>query len=373
MNHPTQPCGHHLEHAALTDVGLRRSTNQDAFAALVGRNPRTCRRLGHLFMVADGMGGYAAGELAAQMAVRVGPRVYRKARRSGPPQALLAAMREVNRRIFQRGQEEESLRGMGTTTSALLVLPQEAIVAHVGDSRVYRLRANLLEQLTFDHSLVWELCEVTRIAEAEALRYVPRNIITRCMGRDPDVEVDLEGPFPLEPGDAFLLCSDGLCSQVENRELGAILGCLPPDEAARTLVDLAILRGGKDNITVLVVRTGAPCPKQPAQRNSPRAGSASSETPEPSFGRAPYASVDCTPDQAFVDHLGEIVQKLRALAGQDDSGVATAPSDDAAEHAAGNGLAGVVLRVRQRCRHISLLVSQLRARCGFQPAQAIAE
>jgi protein phosphatase len=373
MNQRTLPCRHHVEHAARTDVGLRRSTNQDAYAALPAPDPRTWRRLGHLFMVADGMGGYTAGELAAQMAVRVGPRVYRKARRSGPPQALLAAMREVNRRIFQRGREEESLRGMGTTTSALVLLPQEALVAHVGDSRVYRLRGNLLEQLTFDHSLVWELCEVTRIPEAEALHYVPRNIITRCMGREPDVEVDLEGPFRLEPGDAFLLCSDGLSGQVENRELGAILRCLPPDEAARTLVDLAILRGGKDNITVLVVRTGAPCPDQGAPGNSAGAGSVSAEPSEPSFGRAPYASADCTPDRAFLDHLDPIVQQLRELAARDNSGVATAFNDQAAEQAADDGPADVVLGVRQRCRRISVLVSQLRARCGFQPAQAGAE
>jgi protein phosphatase len=260
---------HGLAYAALTDVGLVRAKNQDSVAVAVAGNEIAWRERGHVFVVADGMGAHAAGELASKIAVDTVPLSYEKQSRRSPPDALVRAMEDANGRIYDRGQANEEFRGMGTTLSTLVLLPPGALVGHVGDSRVYRLRKNMLEQLTFDHSLVWEVCQAEGISEAEVPMYIPRNVITRSVGSRPEVKVDLEGPFPLQAGDTFLLCSDGLCSQVENKQLGTILRCLPPEEAARALIDLAIARGGPDNITAIVVHLGEPQPGKRKEDNGP--------------------------------------------------------------------------------------------------------
>jgi protein phosphatase len=148
----------------------------------------------------------------------------------------------------------------------------------VGDSRVYRLRGNRLEQLSFDHSLVWELKASGQLSNDEIPNYIPKNIITRSLGPNPEVKVDLEGPFPTVVGDSFMLCSDGLTGQVRDEEIAAILGSLPPKEAVHALVDLANLRGGPDNITVIVARVVAPLSvgddssSRFAERSPPRRG-----------------------------------------------------------------------------------------------------
>jgi protein phosphatase len=143
---------------------------------------------------------------------------------------------------------------MGTTCSCLVLLPQGALVAHVGDSRVYRLRGHHMAQLTFDHSLVWEMAAAGHMAQEDAPAYIPKNVITRSLGPHENVNIDLEGPFDVVEGDVFLLCSDGLSGQISDAELGALLHCLTPGEAVQTLVDLANLRGGPDNISVVVAR-----------------------------------------------------------------------------------------------------------------------
>jgi protein phosphatase len=133
------------------------------------------------------------------------------------------------------------------------------MLAHIGDSRVYRLRRGVLEQLTFDHSLQWELKAAGQLPEGSDLAAsVPKNVITRSLGPNPTVQTDLEGPHAIELGDVYLLCSDGLTGRVEDDELGAIIGSLPPDEAAKALVHLVNLRGGPDNITVLIARVAKP-------------------------------------------------------------------------------------------------------------------
>lgn len=249
---------HCLEHAALSDLGMRRGNNQDAMAVMLADSQEVWLQRGHLFMVADGMGAHAAGELASKMAVDAVTLAYRKISSCPAPEALRRALTEANHQIHDRGQASFDFRGMGTTASILALLPQGAVVAHVGDSRVYRLRGLRFEQLTFDHSLVWEMSQANDISEHDVPECIPRNIITRSLGPNPDVKVDLEGPFPLESGDAFLLCSDGLSGMVSDEEMGAILYCMPPEDAARSLVDLANLRGGLDNITVVAVRVTSP-------------------------------------------------------------------------------------------------------------------
>lgn len=231
---------------------MRRINNQDAIGVMVTDDKQVWATRGHLLMVADGMGAHAAGELASKLAVDNVLHTYFKLRDLYPPAALRQAIREANTTIHTKGQSSVGFQGMGTTCSCLVLLPQGALVAHIGDSRVYRLRGTTFEQLTFDHSLVWEMAAAGQMAEKDVPAYIPKNVITRSLGPHPNVNIDLEGPFSAVVGDVFLLCSDGLSGQVNDEEMGAILSCMPPDEAAQTLVDLANLRGGPDNISIVI-------------------------------------------------------------------------------------------------------------------------
>lgn len=248
-----------LQHAALTDIGMRRANNQDSHAVVLASDVENWYRRGHLFIVADGMGAHAAGELASKSAVDGIPHLYHKHHELSPPEALQKAIIETNAEIHRRGQANADFHNMGTTSSMLLLLPQGALVAHVGDSRIYRLRGDTFRQLTFDHSLVWEMRRELQQAgqtpeAAEAAALAPKNVITRSLGPNEKVKIDFEGPYPVAQGDTFILCSDGLTGRVEDAEIATILRTLPAKEAARALVDLANLRGGPDNITVIVVR-----------------------------------------------------------------------------------------------------------------------
>jgi PPM family protein phosphatase len=255
-----------LDHAALSDVGLRRSNNQDSYAVVVAGDERDWRERGYLFMVADGMGAHAAGELASNLACKGVPHTYHKLLDRAAPDALRQAIIETNAHIHGRGEANAEFHGMGTTCSVLVLLPQGAVVGQVGDSRIYRLRNRRLDQLTFDHSLLWEMMASGQIPEGNAVNLVPKNIITRSLGPHAEVKVDLEGPFPLQVGDTFMICSDGLSGQVRDDQIGAILGSMSPQEAVRALIDLANLNGGPDNITVIVCRVVRPLAIAPEDR-----------------------------------------------------------------------------------------------------------
>jgi protein phosphatase len=242
-----------IEHAAVTDVGVRRSHNQDAYVVMPAGDLDLWQRRGHVFLVADGMGAHAVGELASKLAVDSIPHIYSKYAQEGPVAALRKAFQETNNIIHTRGQQNREFEGMGTTGTALLLRPEGAWIAHVGDSRAYRVRRGIIEQLSFDHSLVWELARRQKVNPNE-LQGIPSNVIVRSLGPESLVTVDVEGPHPIEAGDAFVLCSDGLSGPVSDREIGAVVSTLPPDEAGRFLVDLANLHGGPDNITAIVVR-----------------------------------------------------------------------------------------------------------------------
>ncbi len=248
--------GSSLEHHDLTHVGLRRANNQDAKAVVEPWNREQYRRRGWLFVVADGMGAHAAGEMASALAVQEVTGAYEKLASRSPPLALRTSIEDANAKIYARGETSPDLKGMGTTCTALALLPRGALVGHVGDSRAYRVRGGVIEQLSRDHSLVWDL-EAQAGGGDAVVPAVPKNIITRSMGPHPDVRVDLEGPFPVEVGDAFVLCSDGLSGQVADEEIGALAAALPPKAAAEALVGLALVRGAPDNVTVIVARAGA--------------------------------------------------------------------------------------------------------------------
>ncbi len=239
---------------------MRRATNQDSATSVIADSEGRFQRRGHLFIVADGMGAHAAGELASQMAVERIPQHYLRSNASTVAGSLRKAIREANREIYLKGQSNPEFHNMGTTVSALVLMPDGVVVGHVGDSRVYRLRGEVFEQLTFDHSLVWEMEAGGHVQpNSELSRAIPKNVITRSLGPNAEVTVDLEGPWPALRGDRYLLCSDGLTGQLEDSEIGILLGCLSPEKATRVLIDLANLRGGPDNITIVALEVQADC------------------------------------------------------------------------------------------------------------------
>jgi PPM family protein phosphatase len=244
-----------IAQANLTDVGVRRSHNQDNLAVHLATDAEQWLKSGHFFLVADGMGGHAVGEKASELASSVIPHTFQKYAQDGPAAALRKAFLEANATIHACGEQNREFHGMGTTGTALVLRPEGAWIGHVGDSRTYRIRNGIIEQLTYDHSYVWEIAKLQKIDPAEVQNF-PTNVIHRCLGPQPLVQVDIEGPHPIQPGDIFLLCSDGLSGQVKDHEMGVVASALPPDEACRFLIDLANMRGGPDNITVIIVRTG---------------------------------------------------------------------------------------------------------------------
>jgi PPM family protein phosphatase len=245
-----------VEFAAKTDVGLRRQNNEDACVAQLAANFDLWHQRGHLFVVADGMGGHAVGELASKIAIDTLPHTFFKVNDHPVEKALRAAIVEANQNINRRGTQNRDFQRMGTTCTSLVLCEDGAYVGHVGDSRAYRVRRDRVDQLTFDHSLQWELRRRGRLSAEDTALQRHANIITRSLGPEAKVDVDLEGPFPVLPDDVFVVCSDGLTAHVSDGEIAAITRDLKPGDACRLLVHLANLRGGTDNCTVVVVRVG---------------------------------------------------------------------------------------------------------------------
>lgn len=238
---------------------MRRANNQDSLSVQLAESMQAWQSHGHLFVVADGMGAHAAGELASKLATDLIPHLYNKIQDLAPAEALHRAVTESNAEIFRRGQANIEFRNMGTTCSLLCMLPEGAVIGHVGDSRVYQLHGDKLFQLTFDHSLVWEMQAAGEVTDETARSgVIPKNVITRSLGPNAAVQIDLEGPFPIQKGDRFLICSDGLSGQITDEEIGAILRTLEPKYAVQLFVDLSNLRGGPDNITAVVVEAVDP-------------------------------------------------------------------------------------------------------------------
>jgi serine/threonine protein phosphatase PrpC len=230
--------------AYLTDVGRVRSENQDACSEL--RDPSGAQ----LLVVADGMGGHRGGATASRMAIETVREVFERSPNAGG-EMLREALETANARVYRASSERAELYGMGTTCVALLFEANAAWVAHVGDSRAYRLRDGQLLAITHDHSAVAELLRRGVISAEEAAVHPRRNELLRSIGVEPSTEVDVS-PVDVRAGDRFLLCSDGLSSVVPEEEIGAVLGNEPPEQAARTLVDSANAYGGPDNVTVMI-------------------------------------------------------------------------------------------------------------------------
>src|SRR5215813_6899856 len=238
-----------LLHAARTDVGMIRSGNEDNFAV-------TARGNRGLFIVADGMGGHAAGEVASEMAVQTIEQELDglKDLDDTTGEVLDKALRKANHNIHERTITEVDKQGMGTTASVLLIFDQKYLIGQVGDSRVYLLRDGALHQLTKDHSYVQEQVDAGFLTPEQARYHPYSNVITRCVGASPDVQPDIyEGEVRL--GDLFLVASDGLTGMVDDRRLQMLLmSRAEPDRKVHSLIAEANGRGGLDNITAIVVQ-----------------------------------------------------------------------------------------------------------------------
>ena len=231
------------EHWYASDLGRQRQGNEDNFFV---RAP--------LFVVADGMGGAQAGEVASEIAVRS----FDDDLPNGSlPEVLTSVIQGANRRIHDKARSDESMHGMGTTTTAAYVDDDEVVIAHVGDSRAYLLRDGDLIRLTKDHSLVGELVARGKLTEEQAEQHPQRSVITRALGPEANVQVDVD-IFPAKAGDLFLLCSDGLTSMVHEPKLRPLFDDTDSLETlGKRLIDAANAAGGRDNITVILFRLEA--------------------------------------------------------------------------------------------------------------------
>jgi len=225
-----------------------RTSNEDCFVA----NPGT-----GLFLVADGMGGHAAGEIASRLAAAtMDDMVAAKGSAvEAPAEILRLATMAANFRVIEAQRKDRALAGMGSTLTALLVRGTRYSIAHVGDSRAYRLRDGTLQQLTRDHSLVWHLYENGVLDKSDLARHPQKNLITRSIGSHPQVDIDIEEGEG-RAGDLYLLCSDGLTDGVSDEGIRGLLIAAQktPQEMADNLVNAANEAGGPDNITVVVVK-----------------------------------------------------------------------------------------------------------------------
>jgi PPM family protein phosphatase len=226
-----------IEAGVATDIGRVREGNEDSYLV----EPP-------LYAVADGMGGHRGGEVASQLALETVESLFREGATS-----LTEQVREANRAVFARSQEDRNVSGMGTTLTAAQIEGGAVRLAHVGDSRAYLLRGGALRQLTDDHTLVNRMVKAGEITESEAEVHPHRNVLTRSLGTEAEVHVD-EEQVPLMDGDRVLLCSDGLFGMVAEDQMQAILEAEPdPQKAADRLIKAANRAGGVDNITVIVL------------------------------------------------------------------------------------------------------------------------
>lgn len=245
--------------AGLSDVGRKRTHNEDSFALVESEN---------LYLVADGMGGHSSGEVASRMAIETMAEFF--AATSADPEAtwpykmdkargydenrLVTGIKLANRRIYEAAQRETRLHGMGTTMVALLAVRDAMLIGHVGDSRVYRIRNGVLEQLTEDHSLLNDYIKMKSMTPEEIESFPHKNVIVRALGMKETVKVDAILDTP-KPGDLYLLCSDGLCGPASDEEIKEIvLKHKDLRETAQALIDRANEHGGPDNVTVVLCR-----------------------------------------------------------------------------------------------------------------------
>jgi protein phosphatase len=246
--------------AGETNVGRKRSHNEDSFTVIEEEN---------LYLVADGMGGHASGEVASQLAIETIKNFFQATgedpdatwpykmdkTRKYEENRLITGVKLANLRIFEAAQSEAKYRGMGTTITACFLVPEGIYLAHVGDSRIYRLRDGKFEQMTEDHSLLNDYMKMKKLTPEEIENFPHKNVIVRALGMKETVKVDTQFDVP-KPGDVFLMCSDGLSGMITDDEMGVLLAQHGADLSvcASKLVEAANENGGVDNITVVLIR-----------------------------------------------------------------------------------------------------------------------
>jgi PPM family protein phosphatase len=239
--------------AGKTDLGRVRENNEDKYEYFIPEDEGRLALRGMAFVVCDGMGGHAAGQIASELALKTFLDVYLNHPSESTASALLAGIKSANRYVLDVSLAVPARRGMGTTLSALVLLQDQAWIAQVGDSRIYRLRENILEQITQDHTWVYDALRLGIIRPEEADGHPNRHMLSRAVGTEENVSPDIF-PIDLVTGDIFLLCSDGLINHVPDEAIHTALAEHGPSEAAWRLVGQALIGGGSDNCTVLVVR-----------------------------------------------------------------------------------------------------------------------
>lgn len=242
-----------LDVAQLTDVGRKRPHNEDNMAYVIPKDEQALARKGALFIVADGMGGHAAGEVASEIAVETVTKAYYEDDGDDIPVSLTNAIKRANTIIHQRAGENSLRSGMGTTCVAAVLCGNIAYIANVGDSRGYLVRQSQVRQISQDHSWVEEQVRAGLLTHEQARSHAQRNVITRCLGTQVDVEVDIFLEL-LSEGDTFVLCTDGLSGCITEEDIHSIVTKFVPQESVYHLVERANDNGGPDNITAIVIQ-----------------------------------------------------------------------------------------------------------------------
>jgi len=285
-----------------TDVGKVRDHNEDfVFVPPVSEADR--KRMGRLFIVADGMGGYQAGEVASEMAAKTAARVYYEDPSEDTTARLSKAVQAANAEVHQQAQSNIARAGMGTTMVAVALIGRTAYIASVGDSRAYAIHNGQLDQITQDHSFVGEQVRAGILTKEQARTHPQRNVITRALGSQPTVQVDtFKGD--LSDGDVMVMCTDGLTGHVPDDKIRDTVLQLPPDQAVPQLIQMAKDDGGSDNITVIVLRVGPPAAGKKAAV-SPDASTVVS--PVSAAGAQPKPAAKAKPAQKGDSHLVWII------------------------------------------------------------------
>jgi PPM family protein phosphatase len=243
-----------VEIAGLSDVGRLRENNEDSFLYWEPASDEEFRRKGRLAVVADGMGGYEGGQEASRLAVETVRNIYDNRFDGDAQSTLVAAMETAHRTIQSYASEHPKLTGMGTTCTAISIVGRELSFAHVGDSRLYLIRSETVSRLTRDHSYVGKLVESGIVRSEDAEAHPQRHILTAALGSGKEVSPDApERQILLEEGDSLLLCTDGLWSLIAEQTLAYIVRMNTPAKACSELIQVALDRGGPDNITVMVL------------------------------------------------------------------------------------------------------------------------
>jgi protein phosphatase len=243
-----------LEAGGLTEAGPHRENNEDSIGCFAPDDPLALQRKGYLYVVADGLGGHHAGEVASASAVAtLGEEYYSPSNHTRIEPALRQAVQAANLRIHELTHRNPEYRSMETTLTALAIAGSQAYIAHIGDTRIYHLRAGRLNQLTVDHSEAAELVRL-KILKAERVRDHPgRNVLTRTLGSRLIPRPDYLRQ-PVLPGDQFAMCSDGLWSELQDGEMADVLAARQPAQACQELLDRVLARDCSDNVSIQVIK-----------------------------------------------------------------------------------------------------------------------